>query len=58
MKLELNIERFRVPCKIYKQNNKMLDSHFIKILQESLGGCIARGRESTGGHGNNLGQRQ
>jgi len=35
-----------VPCKAYKPNNEMMDGHFVKILQESLGGCIPGGRES------------
>lgn len=48
-KMEPNVERFRVLCTIYKQNSKMTDNHFIKFLQESLGGYVTGGRETTVG---------
>lgn len=31
-KMEPTVERLRVLCTIYKQNNKMMDNHFIKFF--------------------------
>lgn len=43
--LEFDVERLRVPCKVYKQNNTMMDNHCIKFPQESIWGCVSGGRE-------------
>lgn len=48
IKLEFNAERLKVPCKVYKQSNEMMNSHFIKLLHETTWGCITGSRKSTG----------